>query len=81
MCFTEFITYPFRQTYKKKIFIPKKTFLSANAIGFGLALITFAGLREHLDLVKVPPAMRGVPAAFVAAGLMALAFMGFAGIV
>jgi electron transport complex protein RnfA len=56
-------------------------FAIANAIGFGLALITFAGLREHLDLVKVPPAMRGVPAAFVVAGLMALAFMGFAGIV
>jgi electron transport complex protein RnfA len=53
----------------------------ANAVGFGLALILFAGLREHLDLVNVPPAMKGVPAAFVAAGLLALAFMGFAGIV
>jgi len=53
----------------------------SSAIGFGLALILFAGLREHLDLVNVPPAMKGVPAAFVAAGLLALAFMGFAGLV
>ena len=53
----------------------------ANAVGFGLALILFAGLREHLDLVEVPKAMKGVPVAFVVAGLLALAFMGFAGIV
>ena len=52
----------------------------ANAIGFGLALITFAGLREHLDMVHIPKAMKGVPIAFVVAGLLALAFMGFAGI-
>lgn len=53
----------------------------ANAVGFGLALILFAGLREHLDLVEVPPAMKGVPIAFIVAGLLSLAFMGFAGIV
>lgn len=56
-------------------------FAIANAIGFGLALITFAGLREHLELVNVPKALRGVPIAFIVAGLLALAFMGFAGIV
>ncbi len=55
-------------------------FAIANAIGFGVALITFAGLREHLDLVDVPKGMKGVPIAFVVAGLLALAFMGFAGI-
>ena len=53
----------------------------ANAIGFGLALITFAGLREHLELMEVPKALKGVPIAFVVAGLLALAFMGFTGIV
>lgn len=52
-----------------------------NAIGFGLAMILFAGIREHLDLMDVPKGMRGVPIAFVAAGILALAFMGFAGLV
>ncbi|MBU0763386.1 MAG: RnfABCDGE type electron transport complex subunit A [Bacteroidetes bacterium] len=56
-------------------------FAIANAIGFGLALIIFAGLREHLDLVNVPKGMKGVPIAFVVAGLLALAFMGFSGLV
>lgn len=52
----------------------------ANAIGFGLALIVFAGLREHMDMVKIPKAMKGVPIAFVVAGLLALAFLGFSGL-
>lgn len=56
-------------------------FAIANAVGFGLALITFAGIREHLDLVDVPKPFKGVPISFVVAGLLALAFMGFAGIV
>ncbi|OQX97218.1 MAG: electron transport complex subunit RsxA [Bacteroidetes bacterium 4572_117] len=55
-------------------------FAIANAIGFGLALILFAGLREHLDLVNVPKGMKGVPIAFVVAGLLAMAFMGFTGV-
>lgn len=56
-------------------------FAGANAIGFGLALITFAGIREQLELANVPNGMKGVPIAFVVAGLLALAFMGFAGVV
>ncbi|MEA3444693.1 MAG: electron transport complex subunit RsxA [Bacteroidota bacterium] len=56
-------------------------FALANAVGFGLALIIFAGLREHLDMMNVPKAMKGIPIAFVVAGLLALAFMGFSGIV
>jgi electron transport complex protein RnfA len=56
-------------------------FAIANAIGFGLALIIFAGIREHLDLMDVPKGMKGVPIAFVVAGLLALAFMGFTGLV
>lgn len=56
-------------------------FAIGNALGFGLALITFSGIREQLDLLKVPARMKGVPIAFIVAGLMALAFMGFAGIV
>ena len=56
-------------------------FAIANSIGFGLALIVFAGLRERLDLVNVPKGMKGVPIALVVAGLLAMAFMGFSGIV
>jgi len=52
----------------------------ASAIGFGLALTIFAGLREHMELQNIPKGMKGVPIAFIVAGLLALAFMGFSGI-
>ncbi len=52
-----------------------------NSIGFGLAMIIFAGIREQLELVNIPKSMKGVPIAFILAGLLACAFMGFAGIV
>lgn len=52
----------------------------ASAIGFGLALTIFAGIREHLELQNIPEGMKGVPIAFIIAGLLALAFMGFSGI-
>lgn len=55
-------------------------FAFATALGFGLSLITFSGLREQLDLMEVPTGMRGVPIAFLTAGILALAFMGFAGL-
>lgn len=53
----------------------------ANALGFTLALVLFAGLREHLELMDIPEGMKGVPISLVTAGLLALAFMGFAGLV
>ncbi|MBS3770588.1 MAG: electron transport complex subunit RsxA [Bacteroidales bacterium] len=53
----------------------------SNALGFGLALIIFAGIREHLELMNVPKPMQGGPIAFIVAGLLSLAFMGFSGIV
>ena len=53
----------------------------ANAIGFGLALVTFSGIREQLDLADIPKGMQGVPIAFIIAGILAMAFMGFANIV
>ncbi|NOZ47654.1 MAG: electron transport complex subunit RsxA [Chlorobi bacterium] len=56
-------------------------FAFANALGFALALVIFAGIREHLELMEVPKGMKGVPIAFVTAGLLALAFMGFTGLV
>ena len=56
-------------------------FAFATALGFGLALILFAGLREQLALNKVPKAMQGTPIALLTAGLLAMAFMGFSGVV
>lgn len=56
-------------------------FSIANAIGFTLAIVLFAGIREHLDLMEVPKGMRGVPISLVVAGILALAFMGFTGLV
>jgi len=56
-------------------------FAISNAIGFTLALVLFAGIREHLDLMEVPKGMRGVPIALLVAGILALAFMGFTGMV
>ncbi len=55
-------------------------FTLANAMGFTLAIIIFAGLRERLARTKVPPALQGTPIALITAGLLAMAFMGFAGI-
>ena len=57
------------------------TFAAFTAVGFMLALVIFAGIREQLDLVKVPKGMRGMPIALVTAGILALAFMGFSGLV
>jgi Na+-translocating ferredoxin:NAD+ oxidoreductase subunit A len=56
-------------------------FGASTALGFGLALIILAGIREQLDLVNIPKGMRGVPISLVIAGILALAFMGFSGIV
>lgn len=56
-------------------------FAFANSIGFGLALVIFAGIREQFEMVNIPNAMKGVPIAFITAGLLAMAFMGFAGMV
>ena len=53
----------------------------SNGVGFTLALVIFAGLREQLELSDVPNGMKGVPIALVTAGILALAFMGFAGLV
>ena len=56
-------------------------FAVSNAIGFTLALVLFAGLRKRLELADVPKAMKGVPIAILTAGILAMAFMGFSGLV
>lgn len=56
-------------------------FAISHSIGFTLAIVLFAGLRERLALVGVPNIMKGVPIALITAGLLSLAFMGFAGLI
>ena len=56
-------------------------FAIASAIGFGLAIILFAAIREQLEMSDVPKPFRGIPIALITAGIMALAFMGFSGMV
>jgi electron transport complex protein RnfA len=53
----------------------------STAVGFVLALVIFAGIREQLSLTHIPAGMRGIPIALITAGLLAMAFMGFSGIV
>ena len=53
----------------------------ATSLGYGLAMVIFAGIREQLALSDVPKAFKGVPSALVTVGILALAFMGFSGMV
>ena len=53
----------------------------STAVGFALALVIMAGIREKLEINDVPKAFKGVPAALITAGILAMAFMGFAGLV
>jgi electron transport complex protein RnfA len=48
--------------------------------GFTLALLLMAGIREKLELAKIPKPLQGLPIAFISAGLMAIAFLGFSGL-
>jgi electron transport complex protein RnfA len=56
-------------------------YASATAVGFTLALVLMAGIREQLQLVKIPKGMQGTPLSLIIAGLLAMAFMGFSGLV
>jgi electron transport complex protein RnfA len=51
------------------------------AAGFALALVLFAGIRERLEFEEMPAAMKGAPIALVTAGILAMAFLGFTGLV
>ena len=53
----------------------------ATSVGFGLSMVLFAGLREQLSMNDVPKPFKGIPIALVTASIMAMAFMGFSGIV
>ena len=53
---------------------------ACGGLGFTLAIVLFASVRERVDKADCPPAFRGYPIALIAAGLIALAFMGFSGL-
>jgi electron transport complex protein RnfA len=55
-------------------------FALSTAIGFALALVVFAGIREQLSTMNIPKGMQGMSIALVTAGLLAMAFMGFSGV-
>ena len=57
------------------------TYSVSTAVGFALALVIFAGIRERLELDDMPKAMRGIPIALITAAILAMAFMGFSGLV
>lgn len=52
-------------------------YAAATALGYGLAMCLFAGLREHLSMNDVPKPFKGLPIALITAGIMAMAFLGF----
>ncbi len=62
-------------------FIESLVFAVGAGVGFTLAMVLFAGLRERIELCPVPKSFRGTAIAMVTAGLLSLAFMGFAGLV
>jgi electron transport complex protein RnfA len=66
-------------TTASRSFVAAMFYGTGAALGFGLALTLFAGLRERVALADVPVAFRGAPIAFVTAGILSLAFMAFAG--
>ncbi len=66
---------------KNMNFLESVIYSASIAVGFALALVLFAGIREQLELTGTPRGMKGVPIALVTAGILAMAFMGFNGLV
>ncbi len=65
---------------EKNSFMQSLLFGFGSAVGFTLVMVIFAGLRERLALMAVPSVFAGTPIAFITAGILSLAFMGFAGL-
>ncbi|HOT88586.1 MAG TPA: Rnf-Nqr domain containing protein, partial [Bacteroidales bacterium] len=61
--------------------IESVVYASSIAVGFTLAMVLMAGIREHMEMVGYPKGMKGFPLSLVIAGLLSLAFMGFSGLV
>ena len=71
---------PLLNVSQRHNFLESLLFGFGSAVGFTLALILFAGIRERLEAADVPIHFRGTAIAMITAGLMSLAFMGFAGL-
>ncbi len=61
-------------------FLDSTIFSIGTGLGFMVVMITFAAIKERLDLAPINPSIKGYPISFIAAGLMALAFLGFSGL-
>lgn len=72
---------PLISSAQKYNFLESLIFGFGSAVGFSLVLILFAAMRERLEGADIPEFFKGTPVAFITAGLMSLAFMGFAGLV
>jgi electron transport complex protein RnfA len=68
-------------TIKEFTLIDATLFTIFTAVGYFIAIVIFAGIREDLELVEVPTGMKGMPIALISVGILAMAFMGFANIV
>jgi len=71
---------PLLSAQEKYGFVHSLMFGFGSSVGFTLVLLMFAGLRERMALARIPSAFAGAPISFVTASLLALAFMGFAGL-
>lgn len=71
---------PLLSTQEHQGFVIAMLYGFGSAVGFTMVLTLFAGLRERLALAQVPPTFTGAPIGFITASLLALAFMGFAGL-
>jgi Na+-translocating ferredoxin:NAD+ oxidoreductase subunit A len=65
---------------EKNNFLQSMVYGFGSALGFTLVMVIFAGLRERLAVATVPKAFAGAPIAYITAGLLAMAFMGFSGL-
>ena len=68
------------EIYKNSL-LQSVVYAVSTAVGFAIALIIFAGIREQLELANVPKSLKGMPIALIIAGILAMVFMGFTGIV
>lgn len=66
---------------KNLTFLQTTVYSAATGVGFALAMIIMAGIREQLEIFGVPKKMEGIPIALITAGILALAFMGFTGVI
>lgn len=72
---------PIISTDEKYTFVESIAFALGSGLGFSMALVIMASIREKLELAEVPPVFKGLPIAFITSGLIALAFAGFSGLI